>query len=162
MKGKILSRLFRMETISGFGRCPVYLYRWTLLRIGKSGVGVYLHKFVGDDWCLDLHDHPKRFISIGLWGGYREHTPLEELPGYGDPNDPLTAYEEFRAPWVRTFPAEWRHRISGPTSERPCWTLAIVGPAVREWGFWGRAGWVPWRDYVHPDNEEATKRKACP
>lgn len=69
-------RVFRMEEINGAERCPTYLYRWTLLKF--RGRGVYLHHFVGDDWSLDLHDHPKRFISIGLWGKYLETVPAPD------------------------------------------------------------------------------------
>lgn len=137
--------LFEHETIDGDGLCPVYLHRWTLLK--AFGCALYLHKFVGDDWAGDLHDHPKRFISIGLWGRYTEHRA-----------DGST--REYRAPWVRTFPAEHRHRISGPTVRRPCWTLVIVLRAVRPWGFWVDGRWVPWRDYV--GSERAEQRKICP
>lgn len=71
---KLLDRLFQLEEINGADRCPTYLYRWTLAKVKKWGWGVYLHHFVGDDWSLDLHDHPKRFISIGLKGQYfRDH-----------------------------------------------------------------------------------------
>jgi hypothetical protein len=77
---RILNRLFAREEMDGDGRCPTYLVRWTLLKLpGKRGV--YLHHFVGDDWSLDLHDHPKRFISIGLKGRYIEHTPGPEIEG---------------------------------------------------------------------------------
>lgn len=77
---RLLSRLFRHEEINGANRCPTYLHRWTLFQPRRPralwrGFGVYLHKFVGDDWSRDLHDHPKRFVSIGLRGAYREVTP---------------------------------------------------------------------------------------
>lgn len=62
----LLNRFFGREEINGGNRCPAYLYRWTLFAC--RWFGVYVHRFVGDDWSLDLHDHPKRFISIGLRG----------------------------------------------------------------------------------------------
>jgi hypothetical protein len=142
---------FRKEEINGDGACPTYLYRWTLLRLGP--IAVYLHHFVGDDWSRDLHDHPKRFITIGLKGKYREITPARapwDLPG---------AYEvhDFRAPWIRTFPAEHRHRILA----NDCWTLVIVGQKVREWGFWHDGTFWPWRQYVN-DRRMVTEVKSCP
>lgn len=143
----LLNRIFGMEEINGDGLCPTYLFRWTLLKCG-SLFSVYLHKFVGDDWSLDLHDHPKRFISIGLAGNYNEWTP--------DSNFCL----EWRAPWVRTFPATHIHRLTGPTPDRPCWTLVIVGKAVRPWGFWPKGIWTPWRQYVN--SKDAAARKSCP
>src|SRR5579872_58435 len=99
---KLLSKfLDTPEEINGGDRCPTYLYRWNLLsRRGKFSV--YLHHFVGDDWSYDLHDHPKRFISIGLWGWY-----IEERPSGGH-----TIKRVYRAPWFRSFPAQYIHRIS--------------------------------------------------
>lgn len=141
----VINRVFRLETVSGDGLCPVYLYRWTLLRL--FGCGLYVHKFVGDDWSLDMHDHPKRFISIGLKGWYCEETP-ESLRIY-------------RAPWIRTFPASHIHRITGPTPTQPCWTLVIVLRATQPWGFWtDRYTWIPWRKYISSDR--AHQAKSCP
>jgi hypothetical protein len=143
-----IDRFFQYETMDGNGRCPIYLHRWTLLKVG-SLFSIYLHKFVGDDWSLDLHDHPKRFWSIGLFGQYVEHTPDRS-------KSPML----FCAPWFRTFPADHIHRLTGPTPEYPCWTLVIVGKAVRPWGFWSNGTFVPWKKYV--DSDTATERKSCP
>ena len=151
---KILDRLFgKPEEINGGERCPTYLWRWTILaRRGKFGV--YLHHFVGDDWSHDLHDHPKRFISIGLWGWYIEQTPCK----HGLKN--RTDIKVYRAPWIRTFPATHIHRLSVPSKN--CWTLVVVLKPVREWGFWHLGQFIPWRKYVAPDSEIANKMKACP
>lgn len=151
---RTLDRLFSHEEING-ERCPTYLHRWTLLKLGRFG-SVYLHKFVGDDWSLDLHDHPKRFWSIGLKGQYTELTPVyfADVDAYGLQRRPWIA------PWIRTFAATHRHRLVGPTPEHPCWTLVIVGRIVRNWGFWSRGEWIPWKRYVN--SETATERKACP
>lgn len=142
----LLDRIFGpAEEINGAHRCPTYLYRWTLL--AKRGLfGVYLHHFVGDDWSLDLHDHPKRFISIGLWGWYFEDTPHET--------------KRYSAPWVRTFPAEHIHRLRVPSKN--CWTLVIVLKPIREWGFWHEGRFIGWRSYVNgADRDIANKMKAC-
>lgn len=180
----LLTRLFRHEEINGADRCPTYLHRWTLFqprrpRLLWRGFGIYLHKFVGADWSHDLHDHPKRFISIGLKGGYVEETPRAATL-FEDP--PLfypcgcsrmkveaglcDAYSNertvFLAPWIRTFPATHIHRLSGPTPQRPCWTLVIVLRSVREWGFWHGGWFIHWREYVQKGNPVADSRKACP
>lgn len=164
----LLSRLFRVEQIDGNGRCATYLYRWTLFqpRWPRSlwrGFGIYLHKFVGDDWSRDLHDHPKRFISIGLRGAYQEET---FRPGADqcqcDLDHEHTVTQVYRAPWIRTFRASHIHRISLLSDRRPCWTLVIVLWHVREWGFWHRGIFVHWRNYVAPGNPIADERKACP
>jgi hypothetical protein len=130
---RLLNWLFACEEINGATRCPTYLYRWRLLRWRSTGVAIYLHRFVRDDWSLDLHDHPKRFVSIGLAGSYIEHTPKRA--------------RLWSAPWLRSFPAEHIHRITlGPCRE--CWTLVIVFSAVRPWGFIHDGVWVPWKEYV--------------
>lgn len=139
---KRVERWFSMEEING-GGAPTYLFRWTLFR--AKSFQVYIHHFVGDDWSKDLHDHPKRFISIGLWGGYTEETPAGE--------------QRFRAPWVRSFPAEHVHRLRlapGTT----CWTLVIVLKAVRQWGFWRAGRFIPWREYVN--SPDARGQRSCP
>lgn len=136
-----LHRVLRREVMNGAGACPTYLTRWTLAR-GRDWA-VYLHRFSGSDWSRDLHDHPKRFLSIGLLGRYIEHTPA--------------GAREWRAPWVRTFPAEHRHRLELRLGE-VAWTIVVVGRATRDWGFWLNERWIPWRRYVR---EHGRERRAC-
>lgn len=173
-----LNRLFgNAEEINGGEVCPTYLYRWVLCGLPR-GYKVYLHHFVGDDSTLDYHDHPKRFVSIGLWGSYVERIPvsdtttlesdlkrLNELATvWGFEGAAFTAknfdvWEEtvYRAPWVRTFPAEWKHRIRTPSGS--CWTLVIVGRSTRDWGFWHRGQFVAWKTYIR--SGLGKRRKAC-
>jgi hypothetical protein len=121
---KLLDRLFGVpEEINGGERCPTYLWRWTILK-WSGHFSIYLHHFVGDDWSFDLHDHPKRFISIGLWGWYIEQTPCKH--GL----ESRTDIKIYRAPWIRSFPAEHIHRIECPTKN--CWTLVAVLKPRRE------------------------------
>lgn len=139
----LVDRLFRLEEINGGERCPTYLYRWTIL--ATRWFSVYLHRFVNEDWSLDMHDHPKRFISIGLTGSYVEETPAGE--------------RTYRSPWIRSFPATHIHRTR-LLDGKPCTTLVIVLRVVRPWGFWHMGQWIHWRAYV--DGETASKMKACP
>lgn len=127
-----LDRNFQSEEING-ERCPTYLYRWELMRIGKF-FAIYLHQFVRNDWSLDLHDHPKRFISIGLKGRYIEQTPISE--------------RLYRAPWIRTFPSRHIHRLKLVAPDEECWTAVIVLRPVRKWGFWHGSQFIPWKEYV--------------
>ena len=140
---RLIDRIFRLEEINGKGRCPTYLYRWTLFACQRFGI--YLHHFVGDDWSRDMHDHPKRFISIGLWGRYLEQTPRGE--------------RIYRAPWARTFPADHIHRLR-MIDGGECWTLVIVLKATRQWGFWHIGRFIPWREYV--SGATADEMKVCP
>ncbi len=152
----VLTRCFGApEEINGANRCPTYLYRWTVAKWGKRGV--YLHHFVGDDWSLDLHDHPKRFISIGLWGSYVEETPFHPADSEWAALGPVRT--TYRAPWIRSFPATHIHRITVPS--KSCWTLVIVLKTVREWGFWHAGIFHPWRAYVAKDNPLANSMTAC-
>lgn len=155
---RFIDRWFGLEEINGRGLCPTYLYRWTLAK--WRGRAVYLHHFVGDDWSRDLHDHPKRFISIGLWGGYIEQRMAPcwiEDSYHGGPIQQMREVERvYRAPWIRTFPAQHIHRLR-LIDQRPCWTLVIVLKTVREWGFWSDGSWLPWRTYVRSDAAEQNK-----
>lgn len=148
---KLLKKLFGApEEINGGNRCATYLYRWTILKF--RGRNIYLHHFVGDDWSLDLHDHPKRFISIGLKGWYWEETPST------DRRQPH--YELFVAPWIRSFAATHIHRLVVP--DRDTWTLVIVLKPVRSWGFWHEGRFINWKSYVMGDDKEiADKMKGC-
>ncbi len=151
---RLLNRLFgQAEEINGRERCPTYLYRWTLLK--RRNWSVYLHHFVGDDWSLDLHDHPKRFISIGLWGWYVEETPYPFPDSAWARLGPVR--KTWHAPWIRSFSADYIHRLEVPS--RNCWTLVIVLKATRPWGFWHEGKFIGWREYV--DSETADKMKAC-
>lgn len=143
----LLSKLFRFETMSGNGACPVYLERWTMLDL--FGCAVYLHHFLGDDWAIDPHDHPRRFISIGLKGWYWEDV--------FDSTDGLRmAVERFDAPWIRTFPAEHLHRVRASECGN-CWTLVIVLRKSRGWGFMQDGVWQPFKKYVFG----GISRKSC-
>jgi hypothetical protein len=171
----LLTRIFgEPEEINGAHRCPTYLYRWFLYgdrsrdsligRIfGKPMFKVYLHHFIADDWSLDLHDHPKRFISFGLRGRYVELTPRKS-----DIDGKMFAVQSktFTAPWVRSFPAEHIHRLRmvrrWDGSLEDCWTLVIVLRGTREWGFWHLGRFIPWLSYVRgADSHIADKMTAC-
>lgn len=142
----VLNRLFFYETMSGAGLCPVYMERWTLCLALKCGI--YLHHFLGDDWAVDPHDHPRRFISIGLKGWYFE----DVFTGDGT----LHETRLFEAPWFRSFPAEHLHRVRAADCG-DVWTLVIVLPKSRGWGFVQNGQWVPFREYVFGGKA----RKSC-
>ncbi len=144
---KLIDKLLSYEKIDGDGRCAIYLHRWTLAK--TRWFTAYLHHFVGSDWARDPHDHPKRFVSIGLWGEYDEedHSNLQR---------PIV--RRFKAPWLRSWPASYRHRIS-MTPRGSAWTICIVGEPVREWGFWYKSQrWIKWDDYLESAGNE---RKDC-
>lgn len=122
------------ETITRGDGTP-YLRRWRLLE--RPWGGVYLHRFLApDDACL--HDHPWSYLSIILWGGYVEQTPVAE-------GATLDLWR--RAGSIAWHPADWTHRIAVILPRT--WTLIVRGRRGRIWGFHGRRGWVPWTVYDH-------------
>lgn len=116
------------------GRRELYLERWHLLH--TPWFRVYLHRFVlPDDACM--HDHPWRFVSVILSGGYWEAvdcgTRIEERwRGAGS-----VAYR----------PATHIHRVAALDPKRQTWSLIITGPKERAWGFWTPVGWIYYLEY---------------
>lgn len=143
---QFLYKLLNYETMTGAGLCPVYLERWQLLKL--LGCSIYLHHFLGDDWSIDPHDHPRRFISIGLKGWYWEDTFR--------PDGQKLSSVRYSAPWLRSFPASHIHRIRAAECGN-VWTLVIVLRKSRQWGFVRDGKWIPFKQYVFG----GSARKAC-
>lgn len=124
---------------------------------------LYLHKFLRDDDDRALHDHPSWAASFILREGYVEHTIA----------DGGVHQRRFFGPGtLRLLGTRHTHRIEcntamtfrpeldadgNPTgcllgkrgAPRPCWTLFLFGPIVREWGFHcPDAGWIHWREFT--------------
>lgn len=163
---KLIDRWFPVEIINGNGICEVYLRRRELLRLfGKKGVSgsgwrVYLHHFLADDWSLDEHNHPKWFLSIGLWGKYAEQMTYYDVAIEGE----RTIYRTWYAPWIRWFPASHRHRIvlfkDKAGKPIPAWTIVITPPSSAVWGWFARRGWVESEEYM--SSIDALERRSCP
>lgn len=123
-----------VDVINGNGLVEKYLVRRTLWR-WYDRLAVYVHHFVEDDWSMDLHSHPKWFISIGLRGEYIEEDE-QQLPN----GVMVRRRTHFKAPWIRFFPASHEHRLMLRRDEAgepiPCWTLVIVGRIQQNWGYW--------------------------
>lgn len=117
---------------------------------------LYLHRFLRDDDDRALHDHPSWAASLILHGAYIEHTI-----GAGG----IHTWTQYDAGAFRVLPTRHAHRIEllremvhngDPIVRRtdppaPCWTLFLMGPMVREWGFHcPHRGWVHWREFTAP------------
>ena len=151
MTRSLVDRILRREDIAKGA-----LRRWTLLRL-PGGRALYLHHFRCPD-ARSLHDHPKRFVTIGIRGGYVEEVETVRLMDVGSGKPLRTLRRErrqYRAPWIRTFPARHAHRVR--PSRRGCWTLAWVGPKLREWGFLHNDEWIPWQRF-----REVYDERRCP
>lgn len=104
------------------------MVRYRLLR--TPWFNVYLHHFLRSDFDRACHDHPWDFTTFLIGGGYWENTPMGRF-------------------WRRQFSvlhrcAEWQHWVE---VVKPVWTLILVRPKRREWGFITPRGWVQWRDF---------------
>lgn len=100
-----------------------YLTRWRLIQ--TPWFGVYLHRMDGPDPRATLHDHPWRFVSLVLRGGYVERRL-----------DPLTMeVDEARSVTrANVMPAAGAHAIVR-LLRAPTWTLLLVGRRRRTWGY---------------------------
>lgn len=115
-----------------------YLIRYRLVE--TPWFGVYLHDIKEPDHDYDPHDHPWRFASWIVWGGYTESIYPHPV-NYRDLH-----YERNRKRWgwhrMGTVAA---HRI---TAIQPhTWSLIIRGKRREGWGFHTRDGYVPWQTY---------------
>jgi len=100
--------------------------------------GVFLHRFFRSDSDRELHNHPWRWaLSIILSGGYREERMERDRIGV---TSRILIPSEVNFITDRTF-----HRVDLLDPVNGAWTLFIVGPRFRDWGFLSRNG----RDFEH-------------
>jgi hypothetical protein len=120
--------------IIGPPECPLF-HRWTLLEPkirGRVPFKVMLHHFMPNRQDADVpHDHPRSFVTLVLRGGYDDLIP--------DANGDLHVGDHLSAPTVRFRRAEHAHMTR--TDDRGAWTLVIMGPERRPWGFWREGKW---------------------
>ena len=119
-----------------------YLNKWYLIP-HNNWFNIYLHQFIGSDHDRCLHDHPWWSVSFCLWGKLSEH--------YMNTGFRVNWVEQqtvrkiwWLIPYFRT--AVHKHRIV--LRSKTAWTLFITGPKIREWGFWPKGIWVPWKEYI--------------
>lgn len=136
--GATVTALFRRppDFVITRGDGTVYLRRWFI--IPRNGwFNIYLHQILASDDDRALHDHPWVNCSIVLAGRYIEVMPeTARVRRAGSVT--------FRRPTAR-------HRLYLGDGET-AWSLFLTGPKVRVWGFQCPNGWVPWYDFVDPDN----------
>lgn len=114
-----------------------YLRRWWIIPRNRF-FNIYLHQFLRDDNDRALHDHPWVNVSILLKGSYVEHT----IPAGG-----VNVATIYTAGNIKVRLPSAAHRVA-LIRGRPCWSLFVTGPRVREWGFHCSAGWRHWKDFT--------------
>lgn len=141
-------------TFTGRGIADLYMIRFWLdlptmgddleYRFANS---MCLHHIVRPDNDGALHDHPCRFKSVILEGGYEEALPPRGWTGPLGP-DPSAVKVIHMATDVIVHQAADLHAITNLIGPR-VWTMVQTGPAERKWGFHpqGRP-WMPYRDYL--------------
>lgn len=123
-----------------------YLRRFIFLK--THYFSIYLHKILADD-DICLHDHPWSFISIMLWGKYREDRPkLAVLDFEGNAINTGNFSVDRAAPSIVYRPYPSSHRLS-LIDNKPCYTLVFTGSKVRDWGFYTKKGWIHQKKYNH-------------
>lgn len=143
-----------------------------------------LHRFLPNVEDRDPHDHPRGFWTFVLWGGYFDLVPCDRcggegryvpnrgiagIPEHGDypkmvepifcgtcKGTGLVVGDRMKPGTLRYRPAEHRHVTQ--SSADGAWTLVVMGPLERPWGFWRGVKWWPWKDY----EEEFGFSMRCP
>lgn len=146
---RALDKLFDREVI-GHPDCPLMI-RWTFLDLSETRLARWLpilfnykamvHYFPPEVDDKDPHDHPRSFLTFVLSGGYMDqHWP----EGGGDPEIEIVA-----APAIRLRRAEHMHIVETMPGTG-CWTVVVMGPPKRAWGFLRLDSnkWWPWERYV--------------
>lgn len=139
---RIFGLNFQHRDITSPDRPDGYLRRW---EVETPWFGVKLHKFLRSD-AAPLHDHPWDFVSLILWGRYREFLARE-------PWETATPKVIERG-WLSFAKrrATDRHRVE-LVKKRPVWTICVSGPRRRDWYFYPigpstEPVRVPWRVLV--------------
>lgn len=159
-----LRQLVPEREVIGPPDCPI-MHRWELWGGGPVGkrpatarMKLMVHHFLPNADDRDVHDHPRPFWTFVLRGSYDDMKPCERPGCDGDgfmlPDDwacpvcrgaGVVVNERMRPGKLRRRAATHRHRTKvGP---KGCWTLVLMGPLRRDWGFWRRGTWWFWKDY---------------
>lgn len=131
-----LDRLVEVEVI-GQEECPLMM-RWTFLDVGV--LRAMIHFFPAEVSDRDPHDHPRSFVTFVLRGNYRDESWCHP--------ECCKRCERVGAGAIRYRAAEHMHIVE--TDAVGCWTLVLMGPLKREWGFMriGSREWWPWGKYI--------------
>lgn len=121
-----------------------YMLRWWWIPRNRW-LNVYVHAFLHDDDDRALHDHPWHSVSLLCKGWLTEF--------YKD-KDGVVQKRTIGQGDITFRRAEFAHRLETPYKppyDTPI-TIFVTGPVVRGWGFHCPNGWLPWREFVDPDN----------
>lgn len=141
----------------GAPECPLFV-RWTLLAPTRPGrpapLKLLVHHFLPERHDSVPHDHPRSFLTLVLRGQYADVVPcpvccgteaaMRECLACGQSGRVVA--EILSAPALRYRPAEHVHlTVAGP---RGAWTIVLMGPVRRQWGFWRLGTFFSSEQYV--------------
>jgi hypothetical protein len=154
----LFNKLFPAKVIPGCRDPRPLMTRWRILT--TPWFAIKLHHFHRSDEDRELHDHPWLFVSLILRGGYNEVRPSKwmrerlhlcydarryySLFPYPKAVDRHLERRRYGPGALLIRPAWWAHRVELLDLEHGSWSLVIVFPKVREWGFFTQRGWLPW------------------
>lgn len=155
----LVSKVPAVEHI-GAADCPL-MDRWTLWESDRFDCKLLLHHFLPWASDPDCHDHPRPFVTVVLRGRYEDIVPCPECsrdPGWSQrgsyralrPCERCSGHgkvvgETMTAGKIRRRRA--RHAHLTRTDGRGAWTLVLMGPKRRPWGFLRKGRWWQFRDY---------------
>lgn len=136
-------RLLPKAELIGAPDCPL-LFRWTLyddtkwyfIPLAKTLPWLFdwklmVHFFVPYAEDTDPHDHPRSFATLVIKGGY-----LDIVDGK------VERMERGRFRFRRST-----HAHITAASSAGAWTIVVMGPLERPWGFIKNGRWWPWKKY---------------
>lgn len=145
MRNRIESWFGPPEVI-GAAECPLML-RWTLF---NRWLKLLVHYFPPEVTDSDPHDHPRSFLTFILKGGYYNTEWVKMDPpldlGNGETQDYLEEIEYISRGALIYRPANHMHIVE--TGGLGCWSIVVMGPISRPWGFLRSGRWIPWKRYV--------------
>lgn len=133
---KIMDKLGRRRVITDRdGKVPYLIRYYVFLKNRKHfPFNITLHKILVSDEPT-LHDHPWKYATFIIAGGYWEHIPIHSKEGAV-----VGSTRVWRGPGhFRMRGADDLHWLElakdADGNEIPCWSLFFMGRKVKEWGF---------------------------
>lgn len=106
---------------------------------------IRVHKILRSDLERDMHDHPGANFSLVLRGSYLEVFPRKQSQEFYKDKEPYAQRVERRTAGDLVFRrGRTRHRL---VLHGECWSLFVMLPRYRKWGFYTDDGWVEHTNY---------------
>lgn len=142
----------------GVDKGRTYLVRYILFK--SKWMCIYIHRFLVSD-LETFHDHPWNFFTFVIQGGYDEYKIKRK-------NGLWIEKRIRRKPMSLAYrKATDIHRVAVDRNyteeemESAPLTICVIGPRVREWGFWigdKVKKWIGWTDFLNIDTSNSDFR----